>query len=115
MVIFNSNEEPVRLSWVTVAALKSPVKEPLLSATVHGPPSTLYSVLSSLGLAIALLKPGKSLISFSESALLYKRTSSINPLKLLLIISLPIFRSFKDPVFIVFELVEPYASNWPST
>ena len=51
-----------------VAVLKSPVREPLLSATVQGPPSILYSVLSSLGFAIVLLNPGKSFISSIESA-----------------------------------------------
>ena len=115
MVILSSKDEPVRLSWVTVAALKSPIREPLLSATVQGPPSILYSVLSSFGLVIALLKPGRSLISWTVSALLYKRTSSISPLKYLLRPSFPILKSSKEPVLIVLDKTWLYPSNWPST
>ena len=113
--IFSSRIEPLTLSCVIVAALKSPVREPLLSAIVQGPPSTLYSVLISFGFAIALLNPGKSFISSMESALLYKRTSSIRPLKYLLLLSFPILKSSKEAVLIVPGVVDDIVSNWPST
>ena len=83
----------------------------MFSATVQGPPSILNSVLISFGLAIVLLKPGKSFISSTESALLYKRTSSIRPLKYLLRPSLPILKSSKVPVLIVLDEIWLYASN----
>ena len=109
--IFSSRIEPLTLSCVIVAALKSPVKEPLLSAIVQGPPSTLYSVLISFGFAITLLNPGKSFISSMESALLYRRTSSIRPLKYLLETSFPILKSSKEAVLIISGDVDAIVSN----